>query len=181
VHLPWTAVIDTATPMICSCNQQNNSTMACLLADPDYQAFLKQLEEGPSSQPSATAQLEAAEAEARQAAAAAAAASSGTECGASSSDTGVVTPLIAFLREKYGSGGALPKRGGRGGRRKEVPLLEVEEVGACNPASLAHYCCVHACSQCCMLHGRQCHVTCKVLLIAADGTSSLCCRFQALG
>jgi hypothetical protein len=103
----------------------------CQTADPDYQAFLKQLEEGPSSQPSATAQLEAAEAEARQAAAAAAAGSGGAEGASSSGDTGVVTPLIAFLREKFGSSGALPKRGGRGGRRKEAPLLEVEEVGAC--------------------------------------------------
>jgi hypothetical protein len=76
-------------------------------ADPDYQAFQKQLEEGPAALPSATAQLEQAESAAR----------------ASAAGEPVVTSLMAFLREKYASKpfkrGSKPRRG--------VPVLV--EVG----------------------------------------------------
>ena len=79
-------------------------------ADPDYQAFLKQLEEGPTALPSATAQLEQAESAARTSAA----------------GEPVVTSLMAFLREKYASKpfkrGSKPRRG--------VPVI-VEVRGRC--------------------------------------------------
>ncbi len=86
------------------------------MPDPAYQAFLKRLEEGPQSLPSATAQLEAREAEGR-------AAADGSEGKAV-----VVTPLMEYLRSKY-AGGAPPRRGAKGRARPVQRLEVVEEVG----------------------------------------------------
>lgn len=78
--------------------------------DPDYQAFVRSLEEGPTILPSATAQLEAREAEAK--------AAGGSAPGI------IITPLMEFLQKKYQS---MPFKRGSKSRRKDR-LEVVEEV-----------------------------------------------------
>lgn len=92
--------------------------------DPDYQAFVQQLEEGPRPAPTAQALLEAHEA-ARA---------------AEEAKGPVVTALMAFLQQKYEAGASLGgRRGSRGprgsgsgsGSRRDAGsrLPTVEEVG----------------------------------------------------
>lgn len=66
------------------------------VADPDFQSFLKQLEEGPELLPSAAIQREQQDKDR-----AAAASNPGTAYGAV-----IVTPLMAYLKEKYGNSGS---------------------------------------------------------------------------
>jgi len=95
--------------------------------DPDYQAFVEQLEEGPRPAPTAQALLEAHEA-ARA---------------AEEAKGPVVTALMAFLQQKYEAGASLGgRRGSRGprgsgsgsGSRRDAGsrLPTVEEVSGCS-------------------------------------------------
>jgi hypothetical protein len=90
--------------------------------DPEYQAFVKEYEEGPRPAPTAQSLLEAHEA----------------AKAAEEAKGPVVTALMAFLQQKYEAGSSLGgRRGARGARssgsgsRREAGgrLTTVEEVG----------------------------------------------------
>eukprot|EP00879_Flechtneria_rotunda_P005703 GHRR01006004.1.p1 GENE.GHRR01006004.1~~GHRR01006004.1.p1 ORF type:complete len:554 (+),score=244.95 GHRR01006004.1:250-1911(+) len=96
-------------------NQKRLAMEGTIDKDPDYQTFVKALEEGPKSLPTAQAQLEAQEA-----------------ASAADEATGpVITPLMAFLQKKYESTPFTGKRSSKASRRKEIPrLTPVDEARA---------------------------------------------------
>lgn len=102
--------------MGCSCYKLKQPAAVCKHADADYQAFLKQLEEGPELLPSAAIQREQQEK--------AAASRSPDDVAAASAIK--VTPIMEYLRNKYLNNPGL--RPGRKGGRHTAKEVEVSTI-----------------------------------------------------
>lgn len=102
--------------MGCSCYKLKQPAAVCKHADADYQAFFKQLEEGPELLPSAAIQREQQEK--------AAASRSPDDVAAASAIK--VTPIMEYLRNKYLNNPGL--RPGRKGGRHTAKEAEVSTI-----------------------------------------------------